>query len=174
MVAAKRALRYLRGTPDLPTVYRKGPLELVGFTDSDFAGDLESLRSCTEFLYMLGGGVISSAAILQKTITQSTTEAELIALYMASQEGVYLLNLLKELGVDIDQFKLHRDAMGALSLSTQAMFSFCTKHRATKYYLLHESVENGSLLVNHVPTKLQLSDMLTKNLPKPAFLRLRE
>ncbi|CAM9732843.1 unnamed protein product, partial [Hapterophycus canaliculatus] len=62
MVAAKRVLRYLRGTPDLPTVYRKGPLELVGFTDSDFAGDLESRRSCTGFLYMLGGGVISSAA----------------------------------------------------------------------------------------------------------------
>ncbi|CAM9302263.1 unnamed protein product, partial [Hapterophycus canaliculatus] len=93
MVAAKRVLRYLRGTPDLPTVYRKGPLELVCLTDSDFAGDLESRRSCTGFLCMLGGGVISSAAVLQKTIAQSTTEAEIIALYMASQEGVCLLNL---------------------------------------------------------------------------------
>ncbi|CAN0303597.1 unnamed protein product [Hapterophycus canaliculatus] len=127
MVAAKRALRYLRGTPDLPTVNRKGPLELVGFTDSDFAGDLESRRSCTGFLYMLGGGVISSAAVLQKTIAQSTAEPELIAMYMASQEGVYLLNLLKELGVDIDH-----DAMSALSLSSQAMFSSRTKHIATK------------------------------------------
>ncbi|CAM9840907.1 unnamed protein product, partial [Hapterophycus canaliculatus] len=153
MVAAKRVLRYLHGTPDLPTVYRKEPLELVGFTDSDFAGDLESRRSCTGFLYILGGGVISSAAALQKTIAQSTTEAELIALHMASQEGVYLLNLLKELGVDIDQFKLHSDAMSALSLSSQAMFSSRTKHKATKYHLLRESVENGNLLVNHVPTK---------------------
>ncbi|CAM9733965.1 unnamed protein product [Hapterophycus canaliculatus] len=67
-VAAKRVLRYPRGTPDLPTVYRKGPLELVSFTDSDFAGDLESRRSCTGFLYMLGGRVISSAAVLQRTI----------------------------------------------------------------------------------------------------------
>eukprot|EP00903_Cladosiphon_okamuranus_P009153 g8746.t1 len=97
MVAAKRVLRYLRGTPDLPTVYRRGPLELVGFTDSDFAGELESRRSCTGFFFMLGGGVISSAAVLQKTVAQSTTEAELMALHGASQEGTYLLNLLGNL-----------------------------------------------------------------------------
>ena len=123
LIAAKRVLRYLRGTPDLPTIYRKGPLELVGFTDSDFAGELESRRSCTGFLFMLGGGVISSAAVLQKTIAQSTTEAELMALHAASQEGTYLLNLLRELGVDIGNFKLFSDAMSALSLSSQAMFS---------------------------------------------------
>ncbi|CAM9484289.1 unnamed protein product [Hapterophycus canaliculatus] len=174
MVAAKRVLRYLRGTPDLPTVYRKGPLELVGFADSDFAEDLENRRSCTGFLYTLGRGVISSAAALKKTIAQSTTEAELIALYVASQEGVYLLNLLKELGVDIDQFNLHSDAMSTPSSSSQAMFSSRTKHIATKYHLLRESVKNGSPLVNNVLTKLQLSDMMTKNLPKPAFLRLRQ
>eukprot|EP00903_Cladosiphon_okamuranus_P022594 g20789.t1 len=111
LVADKRVLRYLRGTPDLPTVYQKGPLELVGFTDSDFAGELESRRSSTGFLFMLGGGVISSASVLQKTIAQSTTEAELIGLHGTSQEGIYLLNLLRELGVDIDKFKLFTDAM---------------------------------------------------------------
>ncbi|CAN0485844.1 unnamed protein product [Hapterophycus canaliculatus] len=54
------------------------------------------------------------------------------------------------------------------------MFSSRTKHISTKYHLLREPVENDSLLVNYVPTMLQLSDMLTKNLPKRAFLRLRE
>lgn len=33
MVAAKHILRHLRGTPDLPTVYRRGDLKLTGFTD---------------------------------------------------------------------------------------------------------------------------------------------
>ena len=174
LVAAKRVLRYLRGTPDLPTIYRKGSLELVGFTDSDFAGELESRRSCTGFLFMLGGGVISSAAVLQKTIAQSTTEAELMALHAASQEGTYLLNLLRELGVDINNFKLFSDAMSALSLSSQAMFSSRTKHIATKLYLLRESVENGDVVVNYIPTGLQVSNLMTKNLPKPMFIRLRE
>lgn len=39
--------------------------------------------------------------------------------------------------------------------------------------LLFESVESGNLMVNHIPTGLQLSDLLTKNPPKPAFTRLR-
>ena len=98
---------------------------------------------------MLGGGVISLAAVLQKTIAQSTTEAELTALRAASQEGTYLLNLLRELGVDISNFKFFSDAMSALSLSSQAMFSSRTKHIATKFYLLRESVENGNVVVNH-------------------------
>lgn len=175
MAAAKRVLRYLRGNPDLPTIYRKGSLELTGFTDSDFAGDEETRRSCTGFLFMLGGGVISSAAVLQKTISQSTTEAELIALHSASQEGVYLLNLLRELGVDIAtvEVKLLSDSMSALSLSSQAMYSSRTKHIATKYHLIRQLIESGRVRVNHVPTNLQLSDLLTKHLPKPQFLKLR-
>eukprot|EP00903_Cladosiphon_okamuranus_P021319 g19590.t1 len=112
LVAAKKGSSLPRGTPDLPTVYHKGPLELVGFNDSVFAGELESRLSCTGFFFMLGRGVISSASVLQKTIAQSTTEAELIALNGASQEeGIYLLNRLRELGVDIDKFKLFSDAM---------------------------------------------------------------
>lgn len=77
---------------------------------------------------MLGGGVISSVAVLQKTIAQSTTEAELIALHEASREGVYYLRFLKKLGVNIDHFnKLHSNTMSVLSLSSQAMFSSRTK-----------------------------------------------
>ena len=117
---------------------------------------------------------MSSAETLQKTIAQSTTEAELIALHAASQEVTYLLNLLKELGVQIAQFKLFSDAMSALSLSSQAMFSSRTKHIATKYHLLRESVDGGTLIVNHVPTDLQLSDAMTKSLKKATFIRLRE
>ena len=174
MIAAKRVLRYLKGKPDLPTIFRRGNLELTGYCDSDFAGCLETRRSCTGFLFLIGGGVVSSTATLQKIIAQSTTEAELIALHAASQEGTYLLNLLKELGVQITQFKLFSDAMSALSLSSQAMFSSRTKHIATKYHLLRESIDGGTLIVNHVPTDLQLSDAMTKSLKKATFIRLRE
>ena len=64
--------------------------------------------------------------------------------------------------------------MSALSLSSQAMFSSRTKHIATKLYLLRESVENGDVVVNYIPTGLQVSNLMTKNLPKPMFIRLRE
>lgn len=80
MVVARRGLRYLRGSGEsrIYLLCITGN-KTVGFTDSDFAGDLECRRSCTVFLYyMLDVGTISSAVVLRKTIAQSTAEAELI------------------------------------------------------------------------------------------------
>ncbi|CAN0304179.1 unnamed protein product [Pylaiella littoralis] len=54
MVAAKRVLRYLWGTPDLPTVHRKGDMTLQGFTDSDFAADDDTRRSLHRVLVHVG------------------------------------------------------------------------------------------------------------------------
>lgn len=108
--------------------YRRGDLQLTCFTDGDFAADIVTRRSCTGFLFVLGGGVISSASVLQKTVAQSAAEAESMALHVAPREGVYLFNPVKELGVDIDKFAMFSDSQSALSLSSQAMFSPRTKH----------------------------------------------
>ena len=44
--AAKRVLRYLKGTVDYGVFYRKGGVsDLNGFTDSDYAGDIEDSKS---------------------------------------------------------------------------------------------------------------------------------
>lgn len=69
---------------------RKGALELVGLGDNDFAGDHgESRRWFTVFSYLLGRGVIRSAAVLQKTSTAHiTTQAEKIDLHGSSLERV--------------------------------------------------------------------------------------
>ena len=173
LVATKRVLRYLRGTPDLPTTFRNGPLLLTGFSDSDFAAETDYHRSCTGFLYFLGGGVISSGSILQKLVAQSTTEAELIALQTTAKEGVYLLNLLRELDFQLDSFKIASDSQTALSLASQRMFSARTKHIATKYNFLRDLAADGDMILNFVPTSLQLADLLTKHLPRLQFLSLR-
>ncbi|PRQ55909.1 putative RNA-directed DNA polymerase [Rosa chinensis] len=54
--AAKRVLRYLKGTIDFGIFYKKGEMsELVGFTDSDYAGDLDDRRSTSGYVFMLSG-----------------------------------------------------------------------------------------------------------------------
>lgn len=64
LAAAKRVLRYLRGTANLRTTYTRGPLRLSGFTDSDFVADVATRRSCTGSLFSLGGGWLSSRWML--------------------------------------------------------------------------------------------------------------
>jgi hypothetical protein len=62
-LAAKRILRYLKGTINLGMFYRKqeNNLKLVAFTDSDYAGDLDDRRSTSGFVFKLGAGAISWA-----------------------------------------------------------------------------------------------------------------
>ena len=60
LLAAKRILRYLQGTRDSGLFYKKGEkLELLGFIDSDYAGDQDDRRSTSGNVFMLGTGAVS-------------------------------------------------------------------------------------------------------------------
>lgn len=60
MLAAKRIFRYLKGTADFGIFYRKveNPC-LCGFTDSDYAGNVEDRKSTSDFVFMMGFEAIS-------------------------------------------------------------------------------------------------------------------
>ncbi|KAL3619650.1 hypothetical protein CASFOL_034562 [Castilleja foliolosa] len=58
--AAKRVLRYLQGTKDYMLTYRRSDqIEIVGYTNSDFAGCQDSKKSTSGYIYLLVGGVVS-------------------------------------------------------------------------------------------------------------------
>ncbi|KAL9292354.1 putative RNA-directed DNA polymerase [Arabidopsis thaliana] len=77
LLAVKRILRYVQGTLDLGIQYeRGGATELVGFVDSDYAGDVDDRKSTSGYVFMLGGGAIAWASKKQPIVTLSTTEAE--------------------------------------------------------------------------------------------------
>lgn len=78
--AVKRILRYIKGTFDFGVLYKRGEKsELVGFTDSDYAGDVNDRRSTYAYVFMMGSGSISWASKKQLIVTLSTTEAEFVA-----------------------------------------------------------------------------------------------
>src|SRR5437868_2782617 len=54
MQAAKRVLRYLQGTANLGITYRPPPLKLQGYSDANWAGDMDTRRSTTGYVVMLG------------------------------------------------------------------------------------------------------------------------
>ncbi|KAF5459331.1 hypothetical protein F2P56_023287 [Juglans regia] len=75
----KSVLRYLKGTTDFGIFYRKGgDGELVAYTDSDYAGDLEDRKSTSGYVFLLSSGTISWSSKKQPVVSLSTTEAEFI------------------------------------------------------------------------------------------------
>ncbi|KFK41513.1 hypothetical protein AALP_AA2G139400 [Arabis alpina] len=80
-LAVKRIFRYLKGTSDVGLMYGgETPCLVTGYSDSDYAGDVDTRRSVTGYVFTLGSSVVSWKATLQHAMTLSTTEAEYMAL----------------------------------------------------------------------------------------------
>lgn len=86
LAAAKRVLRYLKGTATMALTYGKAAA-VIGHHDADFAGDLETRRSTTGYVFMLNGGTVSWLSKRQSLVTLCTTEAEYVAGATAAHEG---------------------------------------------------------------------------------------
>ncbi len=79
--AAKRVLRYLKGTIDFGVKYTdKFDVELAGYSDFDWTGNLSDRKSTTCYAFKIGLGVVSWSSKKQPTISLSTTKAEYKAL----------------------------------------------------------------------------------------------
>ncbi|RVX15440.1 Retrovirus-related Pol polyprotein from transposon TNT 1-94 [Vitis vinifera] len=91
-----------------------------GYVDADFAGDIDSRKSTTRFVFTLGGTTISWTSNLQKIVILSTTEAEYVAATEAGKEMIWLHGFLDELdmltkGVTIEKLKLCAASIGLLA-----------------------------------------------------------
>lgn len=87
--AVKRIFRHLKGTVDYKLCYsRCGNSEISGYSDSDWAGNVDKRRSCTGYVFQLSNGAISCSSRRQSTVALSSTDAEYMALLSATQEAV--------------------------------------------------------------------------------------
>ncbi|KAJ4713974.1 Retrovirus-related Pol polyprotein from transposon TNT 1-94 [Melia azedarach] len=108
--ASARIFRYLKGTFDVGLIYGGDTQCLMtGFSDSDYAGDVDSRRSVTGYVFTLGSSVVSWKATLQPTVTLSTTETEYMALTEAAKERIWLKGLVSDLGLHHDQAIVYCD-----------------------------------------------------------------
>ena len=59
-IMVKKALRYVQGTKGLMLTYRKSDsLEIEGYSDADFAGDIDDRKSTSGYVFTLTGGAVS-------------------------------------------------------------------------------------------------------------------
>ena len=91
----KRVFRYLRGTSDYGLCYQGRPgldrvLDIHGFVDADWVGDLDQRRSTSGYVFNLFGGAVNWMSKKQLVVALSTTEEEYIAATHASKEAVWL------------------------------------------------------------------------------------
>ena len=93
--AVKKVFRYLQGTKDHMLTFKKSDqLQVIGYSDSDFAGCPDDRKSTSGFIFMMAGGAISWKSVKQTLTATSTMEAEYVACYEATCQAVWLKNLI--------------------------------------------------------------------------------
>ena len=99
-IAAKRVMRYLQRTKNYMFTYQKlSQLEIIGYSDSDFVGCRDSMKSTSGYIYLLAGGAISWKSVNQSIVASSTMAAEFVACYEASNHGIWLRNFITGLRI---------------------------------------------------------------------------
>ncbi|KAJ4729013.1 Retrovirus-related Pol polyprotein from transposon TNT 1-94 [Melia azedarach] len=165
--AVKRIFRYLKGTFDVGLIYGGDTQCLVTrFSDSDYAGDVDSRRSMTGYVFTLGSSVVSWKATLQPTVTLSTTEAEYMALTEAAKEGIWLKGLVSDLGLHHDQAIVYCDSLSVICLAKDQVHHEKTKHIDVRYHFLRSEKR---IKVNKVGIADNLADIFTKPVPHSKF-----
>jgi hypothetical protein len=174
--ALKRVLRYLQATPTHGIRFSgSGDGELIGYSDADWAGDIETRRSTSGHVFVLNGGCISWRSKKQRTVALSSTEAEYMALSEATQEAVWLKAFMRELGEDAGDGALtvYEDNQGAIALAKNPEFHKRTKHIDIRYHFVREKVEDGQVVLEYCPTQEMLADLMTKPIAAAQFDALR-
>ncbi|KAE8655753.1 Retrovirus-related Pol polyprotein from transposon TNT 1-94 [Hibiscus syriacus] len=168
--AVKWIFRYLKGTMGHGIVFcsqQDNPL-VVGYVDSDYAGDLDNRRSTTGYVFTLGGGPICWKSIVQYVVALSTTEAEYMAAAEPTKETLWLTGLVKELGVQQGGVQLLCD-QSAIHLAKNQVYRARTKHIDVRFHKIKELVASGEVLFQKVHTDENAADMFTKPVTTDKF-----
>ncbi|XP_050241952.1 secreted RxLR effector protein 161-like [Quercus robur] len=175
LLAAKRILRYLQGTRDFGLFYKKGEKsDLLGFTDSDYAGDQDDRRSTSDYVFMLGTGVVSWSSKKQPIVTLSTTEAEFVVATACACQAIWLKKILEELQFKEDgPILIYCDNSSAIKLSKNPVLHGRSKHIDVKYHFLRDLTNDGVINLVYCRSEDQVADIQTKPLKLATFVKLR-
>lgn len=169
--AAKRILRYVKGTLDFGLLYKSNQKSsFFGFVDADWAGDINDRRSTTGFCFSTGSAAITWCSKKQTTVALSSCEAEYVAASMATQECIWLKRLLEEI-VEFSNYTvpIYCDNESAIKIAENPVFHARTKHIQTHFHFVREKVLGEDIEFLWIPTQEQVADGFAKPLAKAKF-----
>jgi hypothetical protein len=152
-------------------MYKKSDsLQIVGYSDSDYAGD--DRKSTSEYVFTLAGGAISRKNSKQTVTTSSTMYAKFVACYEATEQVNWLKKFIPGLRV-VDSIhkplKLYYDNNLAVQYAHNNKSSGAAKHIDIKYYDVKDKVRDQIINLEHISTRKMIMDPLTKGLPPNVF-----
>ncbi len=170
--AVDRVLRYLSTNRHLAIEYSANVNEQQVFScssDAAFADHVSDRKSSEGYLFKVYGGPIDWRATKQKTVTTSSTEAELLAISHAAKEVVAWQRFFRSIRFDPGHpVTLSCDNQQTIRLLAceNPLLPTKLRHVDVHQHWLRQEVLAGNLHVTWVPTAEMPSDGLTKSLSR--------
>jgi hypothetical protein len=152
--------------------YQGRDLRLRGYSDADWAGDLDERKSTSGYTFLLSGRTITWCSKKQSCVTLSTMESEYVACLAAVQETVWLCRFLQCLDVvasAMDPVTIYSDSIAALAYAKDPKYHGKTKHIEIKYHYIRDMVAKKEVFLEHISTKNMLANPLTKPIARDPF-----
>ena len=164
MDAVYRILKYLKGCPGKGVLYQKnGYLDLVAYTDADWAGDRDDRKSTSGYFTLVGGNLVTWRRKKQKVVVMSSAEAEFRGVAKGLTEVLWLRKLLTEPRfTPTRSFELYCDNQAAINISENPVQHDRTKHVEVDRHFIKEKLGAQVIKLPHVMLKDQLADILMK------------
>jgi len=166
MAKLKRLARYLLKYPEGAIMFKPNRHEERGnvldvYSDSDWAGCTRTRKSTSGGLARYcGGGILKSWSSTQATVALSSGEAEYYAVVKAAAEGLGVMALMADLGIE-GRVRLWVDSSAAKSISSRVGLGKL-RHLEVKYLWVQQLVKKKRITIHKVRGEFNPADWLTK------------
>ena len=168
-------VRYVGGSASRGIVFGLSQVPLEIWCDANFAACQDTRRSTTGWVVIMYGGAVSWSSKKQATTAASTMEAEYQACGSVAREALSLIKQLEELQHLSCDFPIKGpltvlcDNKAALTLCNERKEGQRVKHIDTIHHFARDHVVSGELKFDYCRSADNVSDCLTKALPRSAF-----
>ncbi|UYV80953.1 K02A2.6-like, partial [Cordylochernes scorpioides] len=169
--AAKHILRYFQATKNVSLIYKRGSDDILAFSDSDWANDIDDRRSTSGSPVTINGCLVSWRSKKQNCVSLSTMESEYIALAQTTKEILWIAQILENLKCLTNASRpitIFCDNRAAIEFSKNNIENNRSKHIDIRYHYIREKVNSGDIHVNYISTNDNLADIFTKGLKRTA------
>ncbi|KAD4180452.1 hypothetical protein E3N88_29043 [Mikania micrantha] len=170
LIAVKRILHYLKGTPNTGLWYPKDDnYSFHAYSDSDYGGCKTDSKSTTGGAQFLGEKLVSWQCKKQTSVATSTCEAEYVAAVSCCSQVLWIQQQMRDYALNFITTPIHVDNEAAITITKNPVYHSRSKHIDIRFHFIRDCYEKKLIDVVKIHTNEQRADLLTKAFDKQRF-----
>ena len=170
-----RVLQYLRFTCDYGLHYTRYPTILEGYSDVNWISNVKNSKSHCGYVFTLGRATVLWKYSKQTVIARSIMKSEFIALDKCGKEAEWLCHFLEDIPgwlKPVPPICMHCDSQSTIGRVQISMYNGKSRHIRRRHNPIRQLLSTGVISVDHVKSKDNVADPLTKGLNKELVEKL--